>query len=101
MDRYYVDSSGGRGWAKVHVICDRSTTPHTVLRSNGRWHMAKRASVVKACAALNEGVEFWNAKPADRDSLTRLRDWAAQTKAFTEHAYDPNAAPSLVLAEAA
>jgi hypothetical protein len=97
MDRYYVDSSGGRGWAKVHVIADRSTVPHTVLSSRGRWNMAKRATVVKACAALNAEVgPFWSVAENERDSLTRLREWAARTVAFTEHPYDPTAAPALV-----
>jgi hypothetical protein len=97
MDRYYVDSTGGRGWAKVHVVCDRSTVPHTVVRSKGRWHMAKRATVVRACAELNAAAEpFWDVTPNERDSLTRLRDWAASTRAFTDSPYDPNAAPALV-----
>lgn len=103
MDRYYVSSSGGRGWPKCHVIVDRSTRPHMVpgAATTGPYKIASRASAVKACAALNEAVgPFWEVTPAERDSLTRLREWAAQTKAFTEAAYDPAAPAMLVRPEA-
>jgi hypothetical protein len=96
MERYYVSSSGGRGWPKCHVLYDRSTVPHTVIANKGRWHLAKRATAVKACAALNAEVgDGWViAKREEQDSFKRLREWAAQTKAFTEAAYDPAAGPA-------
>lgn len=101
MDRYVVDSSGGRGWAKVHVIVDRATVPHTVLSNKGRWHMGKRPTVVKACAELNEAAGPWTREVPLTDSLTRLRDWASRTKAFTEHELDPNADPAALVRPAA
>jgi hypothetical protein len=95
MDRYRVESLGGRGWPKCHFVIDRATVPHTVV--NGGYQIAKRATAVKACAALNEHAgPFWKVTPNERDSLTRLREWAASTKAFTEREYDPGAEPALV-----
>jgi hypothetical protein len=99
MDRYYVSSGGGRGWVKCHIIVDRSTVPHTVPgeATTGPYKIGSKASATKACVALNEATgPFWRVTPAERDSLTRLREWAASTKAFTEAQYDPHAAPALV-----
>lgn len=97
MDRYYVSTSGGRGWTKAHCIYDRATVPHTCLGPASGVPFLKTASqAAKVCAALNANGEFWTAAPAERDSLTRLRDWAARTKAFTEAAYDPSAPVALV-----
>jgi hypothetical protein len=99
LPRYYVESLGGRGWPKCHFVIDRSTEPHTVVGSG--YEIAKRATAVRLCARLNElAGPHWKFTPNERDSLTRLRDWAAQTKAFTESAYDPNAEPALVSPEA-
>lgn len=90
MDRYYVESIGGRGWPKCHFVIDRSTEPHTVVCTAGWLKTRKKAD--DRCAELNEHAgEFWTFEPAERDSLTRLRDWAASTRAFTEAEYDPAA----------
>lgn len=96
MDRYYTETAGGHGWPKCHFVIDRSTVPHTVVSGHGWTKTAKAAE--KLCAQLNEQAgEFWTVvRDDERDSLTRLREWAARTKAFTEAAYDPNAPAALV-----
>lgn len=99
MDRYYVDSCGGRGWPMCHVVVDRSTIPHKTVSLSEGYKLKSKPSAAKVCARLNAEVgPFWNVTPNERDSLTRLRDWAASTAAFTQHPYDPNAAPALVRA---
>lgn len=101
MDRFYVDSPKVGGFPRCHFIVDRATVPHTVLRSRGRWDMAKRATAVRACGELNASAGDWQVDiAAERDSLVRLREWASRTKAFTEVEYDPNAEPALVRPEA-
>src|SRR3954467_2183115 len=98
-ERYYVDPCGGRGWPKSYIIVDRSTVPHTVPTLP--YKISSKASATKLCATLNEQATEWKLPPTERDSLPRLREWAARSKAFTERAYDPDAAPALVVPEAA
>jgi hypothetical protein len=101
MDRYYAETVGGHGWPKCHFVIDRSTVPHTVVCGHG-WTRTRKAAE-KLRDTLNANTdEFWTVEPAERDSLTRLREWAAQTKAFTEAPYDPNAPlPTSFVREAA
>ena len=100
MDRFYLETLGGRGWPTCHFVLDRATEPHTVVTVRG-VPMKSLPKMRKACAALNEANPIWAATPAERDSLTRLRDWAASTRAFTEAAYDPNAAVTSFVREEA
>jgi hypothetical protein len=93
MDRYYVESLGGRGWPKCHFALDRATVPHTVVSTG--WLKSRRAAD-KFVDELNEQAGDWQPETPERDGLTRLREWAATTRAFTEAAYNPNSAPSLV-----
>lgn len=92
-DRYYVETLGGHGWPKCHFVIDRATVPHTVLSSRG-W-LKTRKIAEKVCAELNElvGADWRITREDERNSLTRLREWAANTRAFTEAPYDPGAAP--------
>lgn len=95
LDRYYTETLGGHGWPKCHFVIDRATVPHTVVSSRG-W-LKTRKIAEKVCATLNEQAgDLWTVDPVERDSLTRLREWAASTRAFTEHAYDLDAPAALV-----
>jgi hypothetical protein len=97
MERYYMESLGRGGWPKCHFVIDRSTSPHTVVSSHGWIRTASLAR--KLCAQLNEQAGEWTAEHAD--SLSRLREWAAGTKAFTGAPYDPDEIPTSFVREAA